>query len=152
MQLSELIKQAVDKYPTADANQRAILETVYGKDTFKKCLNITERIKTFDDACAELGIDPTGVVSAKDTKDEAAYKKLKVIVQALNEGWVPDWDKQEYKYWPYFWMSSSRGFSFNVCDYGRGRSTVGSLLCFKSAELCKYAAEQFKDIYNDFFN
>ena len=101
-----------------------------------------------------FGTVPTGV---KDNifKDEIAYVKLKLIAEALNEGWTPDWSNGEWDKWhPWFKMddSSSAGrFSF----YGAGNlhsvSIVGSRLCFKSKDLATYAGTQFLDIYKDFF-
>lgn len=61
------------------------VKTVVPKD-------ITKRVKTYADACAVLGIEPMNeAVLAKlgFTKDEIAYRKLKTIAEALNEGWRP---------------------------------------------------------------
>ena len=68
--------------------------------------DITKRVKTYADACAVLGIEPmneTVLAKLGFTKDEIAYRKLKTIAEALNEGWRPDWaNSNEYKYWPWF--------------------------------------------------
>ena len=117
--------------------------------------NIKDRIKTFEDACNELGID-SSEVSASGKIEEAfdsiaAYTKLIIIIRALNEGWKPDWDNHsEYKYYPWFNMSGS-GLSFFGSVNRRSFSCVGSRLCFKSRELAEYAGKQFIDIYSKFF-
>ena len=52
--------------------------------------DITKRVKTYADACAVLGIEPmneTVLAKLGFTKDEIAYRKLKTIAEALNEGW-----------------------------------------------------------------
>ena len=68
--------------------------------------DITKRVKTYADACAVLGIEPMNeavLVKLGFTNDEIAYRKLKTIAEALNEGWRPDWaNSNEYKYWPWF--------------------------------------------------
>lgn len=136
-------------YPSALPELKTILEGSFGKDFFSQ--KITDRIKTFEDACAETGINPNDENFRIGTPDEIAYKKLKVIVKALNEGWFPNWNKSsEYKWRPWFYLDSP-GFRFHDTYCGRTGSTVGSRLCFKSEELCEYAAKQFIDLHKDFF-
>ncbi len=118
--------------------------------------DITKRVKTYVDACAVLGIEPINeevFTKLGFTKDEIAYRKLKTIAEALNEGWRPDWtNSNEYKYWPWFvYNPNSAGFAcattYNAATYTTTR--VGSRLCFKTRELAAYAGTQFIDIYND---
>lgn len=52
---------------------------------------VTERVKTFDDACKELGIDAEAIQQQWQDAgitmlDEVAYQKLRIITAALNEG------------------------------------------------------------------
>lgn len=111
---------------------------------------IKDRVKTFDDA---LRISKENfLTSSEPTKDEIAYRKLKIIAEVLNEGWKPDWSNcNEYKYYPYFEAKKSGfGFSGTYCAYWSTGTTVGSRLCFKTRELAIYAGKQFEDIYNDF--
>ncbi|MGQ0738389.1 MAG: hypothetical protein ACT4OJ_04950 [Bacteroidota bacterium] len=118
--------------------------------------NIMDRVKTFEDACRELGITQSELTVSgelgKDFKCIAAHAQLIIVCKALNEDWTPDWaNDNQYKYYPWFDLSSGSGLSYYDCDYRHSASYVGSRLCFKSAELAKYAANQFKDIYTDFF-
>lgn len=70
---------------------------------------ITERVKTFEDACKELGEDHKLVQQFKaiqeaiaEDKEATAYFKLGIITAALNEGWEPDFtNDDEYRYYPY---------------------------------------------------
>lgn len=70
---------------------------------------ITERVKTFEDACKELGEDHKLVQQFKaiqeaiaEDKEATAYFKLGIITAALNEGWEPDFtNEDEYRYYPY---------------------------------------------------
>lgn len=70
---------------------------------------ITERVKTFEDACKELGEDNKLVQQFKaiqeaiaEDKEATAYFKLGIITAALNEGWEPDFtNDDEYRYYPY---------------------------------------------------
>ncbi len=115
-------------------------------------------IKTFEDACKVLGIGiEVPEVSALPEKHRnaiVAHYKLVIIAQALNEGWEPDWSNDdEYKYYPWFDMSSGSGSGFSCVDYDYSLSisSVGSRLCFKSWKLAKYAGQQFEDLYKDYF-
>lgn len=118
-------------------------------------MSITKKIKSFEDACEQLGVNPEEVIAFKEPKfgfQKAANSaaKLTVIAEALNEGWVPDWDDHnQWKYYPWFRMAGS-GFAFTdfvrACTY----SDDGSRLVFKSAELAEYAGNQFSDIYHEF--
>lgn len=73
---------------------------------------ITERVKTFEDACKELGEDHKLVQQFKaiqeaiaEDKEATAYFKLGIITAALNEGWEPDFtNDDEYRYYPYLFL------------------------------------------------
>jgi len=119
------------------------------------------KIKTFEDACKKLGIEPNlPVVENLPVKHQGAtiaMYKLGVIAEALNEGWKPDYsDHNEWKYEPWWTVTSiskngktASGLSFDGADRWRTGTYVGSRLCFKSRELCEYAAEHFLDLYEE---
>lgn len=75
---------------------------------------ITERVKTFEDACNELGENHKLVQQFKaiqeaiaEDKEATAYFKLGIITAALNEGWKPDFtNNEEYRYYPYLCLWS----------------------------------------------
>lgn len=124
-----------------------ILKSTFGKEVFSG--KITERIKTFEDACEELGIKPGDVFNSQDDFDDIARKKLKVIAKALNEGWFPDWDNSsERKWYPWFNLSSSGfGFVVSVYVYTDSLANCGSRLCFKTEELSNYFGRQFIELH-----
>ena len=123
---------------------------------------ITDKVKSFEDACAVLGIAPESVIPYANPKDQEevatnAYRKLATIAKALNEGWQPNWnDHNEWKYQPWFEVEASEekpagsGFSVTGYDIWCTDTIVCSRLCFKSAELALYAGKQFADIYKDY--
>lgn len=120
-----------------------------------------DQLKTFDDACKVLGLDPTKAIpdlSSFQSRDQisiTAYSKLVIIARAANQiandgkEWIPDWDNGRYKYWPYFYSGSS-GFRFRGCVSWYSASNVGSRLCFISREVAEYVGETFVDVYKDF--
>lgn len=72
---------------------------------------VTERVKTFEDAVAELGEDNNLVMMFKHfeaegfaagSEDLIAYLKLRIITAALNEGWTPQFTGDEYRYYTWF--------------------------------------------------
>jgi hypothetical protein len=156
MSTIQITKENAEKaLSLANDSEKKLLMALLGqsetKATGARPENIIEAIKTFEDACAIAGEDPNDKKFTEGTKDEIAYKKLKVIVKVLNEGWYPNWENSdEYKYVPWFEYSSGSGFSDADCDCWYSFSVVGSRLCFKTRELAEYAANQFKGIYNDF--
>ena len=81
------------------------------KAFMKAILPVNERIKTFEDACKELGFGHILVAEynlfvgdAVNTlsPDIVAYMKLRIIAAALNEGWEPQFTTDEYRWYPWF--------------------------------------------------
>lgn len=148
-------KQARDLYKNSSSEWKEVLENNFGKDFFSQ--SVMDRIKTYEDACAELGEDPMNEENLRNlgfSKDEIVYRKLKTIVRALNEGWVAKvYDNDEARYYPYFYHNESpSGFAFRVSYYGYSNTAAGSgsRLCFKSSELSTYAGKQFLDLWREF--
>jgi hypothetical protein len=91
------------------------------------------------------------------TKDEQAYKQLKLMVIAVSEKRKPDYtNSSQGKYYPYFEVKADKdrpsgfGFSRTHSAYWYSCTSVGSRLCFPSSELALHAAEFFKQLYIDF--
>ena len=140
-------------YDNADAAGKQLLEDMFPGE-FKPVL-ITDRVKTWADACAIKGIDPITSLPFQSPMDDMqlavnATFQAYIIFEVLNEGWKPNWNNSgEYKYYPYFDIRN--GFSCHAYRYGRSGTFVGSRLCFKSRELAEYAGKTFTDIYKQFF-
>lgn len=106
-------ENALAAYDNTDDNGRELLEHLFGKELFAK-KDITERVKTFDDACNELGEDNPLVEQYRKTSslfkgkwastftDILDYLKLRIITAALNEGWEPQFTEDECRYYPWF--------------------------------------------------
>lgn len=152
MELKLEKKTAKKLYPESPEWFRKVLTETFGIECFKK--KSFEDIKTFEDACEELGITNDShrpIFDEDEDPDEIAYKKLKVIVAAINQGWTPDWDNTDQrKWWPYLVLSSGFGFSYSYsyCDYSI--TIVGSRLCFETEAKSTYAAKQFIELYEQF--
>lgn len=124
--LRELYK-TLTNYPQISKEQvKNEMQKCFGEDVFKS-KNIMERIKTFDDACNELGEDNYFVKQYKaiyeeicDDKDMVAYLKLRIIAAALNEGWQPKFTENEWRYWPWFYIYSKEEWNA-MSEEDRGR-------------------------------
>lgn len=89
---------------------------------------ITERVKTFEDACRELGIDAE-IEKARlkeaglTMPDEIAYQKLRIIAAALNEGWQPEFTEDELRWYPWFYLLTEEELS-EKSDEWKARHTI----------------------------
>jgi hypothetical protein len=150
---------------------------------------VTERVKTFEDAVAELGEAHPLCIHFREMYDNflfeggdavsdiVAYLKLRIIIAALNEGWMPQFIGNENRYYPWFELYNEEdwndlplsedtkrergvlldGSVYNGaygCFVGVGayciHSYTGSRLCFKTRELALYAGKQFASLWLDF--
>lgn len=117
---------------------------------------ITKRVKTYEDACKELGRQPYNedqLMKLGLTKNDIAYQKMVVIVEALNEGWKPDvCDSKVYRWSPWFTPKGSpSSFAFVGSDCGNGYAFAGcgSRLALKSEELADYCGRQFLQLWKE---
>ena len=105
---------------------------------------VMERIKTFEDACRELGkraesneyiavllADYESNADNIKMKGTLAYMKLCIIAAALNEGWEPQFTEDENRWFPWFtlwteeelkekseeWKADHKLWMFGGCSY-----------------------------------
>lgn len=152
------VEEAQDtvKKLTEDEGNGSIFDYFYKEEDYEE---ITDRVKTYEDACKVLGVEPINEQNAKAQgfrSDEIARRKLETIAAALNEGWKPDWNNtDQYKYYPYFYIQEnakgkgSAGLSY-ASTFRTASTTLayfGSRLCFYASRLARYAGNQFTDLY-----
>lgn len=160
------------------------LESMFGKEIFTP-KDVTERIKTFEDACEVLGNDNQAVadyyavLDAVGSEDILAFVQLRIIAEALNEGWKPVFDGESCRYYPWFYVyskkeyeeldddekaacrvvgrssnsSSANGGLVGAYTYSASSHSYanhGSRLAFKTRELAEYCGKQFIDIWEKF--
>ena len=142
-------------FRNAGKEGKQVLSDLFGKQVALYD-NITDRVKSFEDACQVLGIS-TNVpevkgLPRKHQKAIIANYKLIIIAEALNEGWKPNWqDSDEYKYYPWFDMSNPAGVGDSRTNNTASNTSasVGSRLCLKNRELAIYFGQTFTDLFND---
>lgn len=174
------VENARAAYDNTDANGRELLEHLLGKEVFAQ--DIKDRVKTFTDALRVLGT-PEELISddffkeqEKLGEDVVAMLKLRVIAEALNEGWRPKFDGDECRYYPWFYIYTKKEYeeldedekkecrvvgrsNSNANAYGgvayayannassHSYTNVGSRLAFKTRELAEYCGKQFIEIW-----
>ena len=151
------VEEAQDtvKKLTEDEGNGSIFDYFYKEEDYEE---ITDRVKTYEDACKVLGVEPINEQNAKAQgfrSDEIARRKLETIAAALNEGWKPDWNNtDQYKYYPYFYIQENAkgAFAGLSCAYANNAAAsthamIGSRLCFYASRLARYAGNQFTDLY-----
>lgn len=153
------VEEAQDtvKKLTEDEGNGSIFDYFYKEEDYEE---ITDRVKTYEDACKVLGVEPINEQNAKAQgfrSDEIARRKLETIArQHLTKagnriGTIPT----QYKYYPYFYIQEnakgkgSAGLSCAHATYSATHSAadVGSRLCFYASRLARYAGNQFTDLY-----
>lgn len=127
----------------------------FGKDLFSQ--DVTERVKTYLDACHELGREPLDEKKLLElglTEHDIAYQKLAIVTEALNEGQKLNVCDANVKRW-YPWFKpngspSSFAFCGSYCDCAYASAGGGSRLCLKSEKLSNYCGKQFIDLWKQF--
>ena len=146
---------------------------------------VTERIKTFEDAVEELG-ESNPLVSLyrsfesdlpekdESDKDVLAFIKLRIVVAALNEGWVPTFEKDEYRWFPWYYIYTKEEvdamdedekrrvvgrahgnagpgggcvYAYAGVDSANSGTSGGARLAFRDRERAEYAGRQFAELY-----
>lgn len=113
----EIKKENVIKaYMAGDDNAKIMLREMFPDIDFEaEERPVTERIKTFEDACRELGEDNALVINYRNfikengekdisMSDIVAYMKLRIVCAALNEGWEPQFMENEWRWYPWHFL------------------------------------------------
>ena len=165
----------LEAYEKVDDYGKEILEGIFGKDAFASI--IKDKVKTFMDAVEMLGRnnqtvkDYYDIANKKCNKDMIAFSKLKIITEALNEGWKPEYNIMEGGYYTSFDIISEYEFErlkenekkecmvfhhqngkiiFALVSSKLSVSCESYKLSFKSRELAEYCGKQFMDIWIDY--
>ena len=108
-------------------------------------------ITSFKEACDILGLVESEIIKPDYDARAIAFTKLSVIIEALNEGWKPDFtDEDQYKYYNYFRIQNGL-FVFCSVSYGCRSVGVPSALLLKTSELAIYAKDNFFDLYKQLY-
>ena len=134
---------------------KELLLNLFGKENVEpeQSKDVKERIKTFEDACKELGEEHLFVKQYNSNEmadvdtDLDAYLKLRIICAALNEGWEPQFTEDEYRYYPWFELMTKEEIddmneekrSRVVCRSSNYASAYVGLICSVSSGVSSFA-------------
>jgi hypothetical protein len=143
--LSNIKTKAVSAYHMCLGEGRDALEKVFGVDFFS---DVTKRITSVEDACAVMNINSK--MNDDEAKEDYAYRMIRSVVYALNEGWYPEGQDYLCGYVPTFNMVLKGGKveSSTVNDPIQaefGKDPVS--LWYKNADLARYGAELAHEYY-----
>ena len=173
----KITEKVIETYEKLDDYGKEILEGIFGKEAFST--NIKDKIKTFMDAVEMLGNnnqtvkDYYDIANISNAVDIIALAKLRIIADALNDGWKPNFDKDEVRYFTSFVMYSEEEYEELKEDKKKeckmicrkNEKTIYLLvenkwsiwnvseshkIALKSKELAEYFGIQFFDIWKDY--
>lgn len=171
-------ENVVNAYMAGDNSVKEMLRNMFPDidfeaDNVAENRPITERVKTFEDACRELGEDKAlvlhyrNLIKENEEKDISmtdivAFLKLRIICAALNEGWEPQFTEDELRWFPWLFLWTSEELNekdqewkqnrhlISTGDFNTGYAIFGSRLCLKNKELSEYCGKQFIELWADF--
>jgi len=110
-------------------------------------MEIFKQIKTYEDALKAL--DKEDFCYENLYPREIARRKLEIVIEALNEGWKPDWNNHlEKKWYPYFYgLHANLSCSYSLYSPSRSDAYVGCRLYCKSEEIADYVGQKFIYLY-----
>jgi len=150
MNLKLSLEKALEAYKNGNDTIKRFLIDSYGEEHF--LTDIKDRLKGYESACEILGIKPLTIEDfAFLGKDQARrqFSRHKIVtgIQAINDGWVVDFENEDHpKY--YNWLYNRKnGFSFVCYAYYYGDCFAGSDLYVETREKAELIQKLFKDDY-----
>ena len=112
-----------------------------------KPISIINRVKTYEDALEVLRRDHFDENNLYPR--EIARRKLEIIIEALNEGWKPDFNDIKQSKWYCYFNWSITGLEYSVSSYSptNANANIGGRLCLKDKKLANYIGKQFIYLY-----
>lgn len=127
------VKNIKAAYKTATESGKTLLAALFPDlplgqtDTERNKLPITERIKTFNDACLMTeGKTAEEWEEENETEkidvDVLAYLKLRIVCAALNDGWEPQFTEDEWRWYPWFLLWTENELADKDDDWKKSNS------------------------------
>lgn len=148
--LSISLNEAKILYREATIERKLELEELFPELKYNNMENY-KQIKTYEDALKVLGKEDFNHENLYPR--EIARRKLEIIIEALNEGWKPDWKNySQLKWYPYFHESSdSIKCTISINSPTNTTTYINTHLCCKDEKTADYAGRQFLDLYQEVF-
>jgi len=135
-------------YNEANSKQKELI-----KKYFKINIFDLNSIKSFDDILKISGKTLEDILIYKSPKTAKevrlnALSKIELIKEVVNQGWVEDWNNNEYKYYPWFNVGSG-GFRFDA-SYSYCSYFLSELAFYKTKEISDFVGKTFLKEYKEF--
>lgn len=146
----ETIEKAKQEYTAANAEGKALLAKIFGKENFISSDNWMQQwIKFSQDHKLKLVLPYPNPSNPDEEYIDAQFMMMHII--RIKRSHKPDFNNSnETKYNPIFDMRTSSGFGFSISSYGYwdSISIVGSRLCMPDdRKLIEQLAVEFQPIY-----
>lgn len=143
------LEKAQTTYKNGDAETKKLLIDLYGEEHFK--IDVVDRLKDYESACKVLNRQPLSIndfsfLGKEQARRQFARHKIVTGIEAINDGWIADFEN-EYQYKYYNWLYNRKnGFSFD-CGSSFDFCSAGSDLYIESREKAEFIQKIFKDDY-----
>lgn len=153
MQETFKVEEIKSLYNSATDHEKSVLERLFSeKINFKR--PITERVRSFQDACEVLGITKSmpdvGYTPEMYKNTVLKFYKMLVITDALNEGWFPNWDDPNEPKYAICMQSLDFFDKDSFCIYETQTHYFNGTLYFHSKELAEYFVFMFKNLHYEY--
>ncbi len=139
--------KAIEAYKNGDVDTKKLLIDLYGKETF--LTDVKDGLIDYGTACVILGRTPkllSAFEALYDTKPQAkkmyARHKVQTGIEALNEGWLPDYKNTNQAKYEVWMQHGSNGFS-SLVSYRYYCTLVGSDFVLETREKGELIAKIF---------
>lgn len=152
MNLKLTLDKAQEAYKKANSDQKALLIDLYGYEHF--LTSVKDRLKGYESACIILGKIPLTIESfnflgSVQAKKQYARHKIVTGFEAINEGWVPDYDNTNQAKYEIWVEGKKYGFSSSV-NYYCFFTSVGSDMIAETRENAELIEKLFKQDLIDY--
>ena len=106
---------------------------------------------SYEEACIKLNISNEIPNKYKSKKTKARYK-LEIITRCLNDGWKPNWDDFERKYYPKFKINEEGNWEDYCYSWDRVINIKLEIFYLKSDGLAQYMGIIFTELYQEYNN
>jgi len=146
--------EIVDLFQSVSADQRTLLIMLFGNEFLP--LNIMERVTTLEEACTILSIDVAAINAISITTGVAnnstiAFIKLSIIIQALRESWLPDFDNPNQKKYLLSPQYQGGQWIYNAVTYFTTGTDAPAAFLLPNEELTKYLGTQFPMLLDAYY-
>lgn len=145
MNLKLTLEKAKEAYKNGTVENKKLLIDLYGREIFEE---VKDRLKGYESACEIIKRKPLTIEDFKFLGEKQAVKqyarhRIQTGIEAINEGWEPDYENSNEPKYEIWQRGKQYGFSSSV--HVSYTSTVGSDLVCQTRE----KAEQIKDVFKE---